>query len=170
LFSLLGWTCALAAACGANGEIRQWNPSIQGGFIIDEEFGTIRITAANETEVYKFEAFDPNDNPIDITEITVDSGVGTVMVAVIGDPNEGRTLGAANLHRLDLSGASSSTLVQVKIDADLGEDGPTVGESLGAAGAGAPPFQGWGTDENDARLSSCPVVFGDMTSLARFTS
>ena len=105
--------------------------------------------------MFKFEAYDDVTNlPETINEITVQSGAGTVLLAVIGDPSDGRTLGAADLEKLDLSGASSSTLVQVKIDADLGEDGPTKADSLAAAGGLTPVMEVGGNLLNDIELTA----------------
>ena len=109
--------------------IEQWNPNITDGFTILEDERKITITTGHATEVFKFEAYDDVTNePETINEISVQAGAGTVLLAVVGDyDGGGRTLGAADLKKLDLSGASSSTLVQVKISGDLAEDGPLFG-------------------------------------------
>ena len=135
--------------------IRQWNPNITTGFTIEEDIRKITITTGQPTEVFKFEAYDDVTNlPETINEITVQSGAGIVLLAVIGDPSGGRTLGASDLEKLDLSEASSSTLVQVKIDADLGEDGPTKADSLAAAGGLPAIMEVGGNLLNDIELTA----------------
>jgi hypothetical protein len=134
--------------------IRQWNPNITTGFTIEEPIRKITITSGHPTEVFKFEAYDDVTNlPETINEISVEPGAGTVLLAVIGDPAGERTLGASSLKKLDLSAASDSTLVQVKIDADLGEDAPTAAESLGAAGGLTPLLDIGGNLLNNIELT-----------------
>jgi hypothetical protein len=68
--------------------IRQWNPNLTTGFTIEEPIRKITITAGHPTEVFKFEAYDDVTNlPETINEITVETGAGTVLLAVIGDPS-----------------------------------------------------------------------------------
>jgi hypothetical protein len=131
-------TVAVASQVFAELRIEQWNPNITEGFEISLARRTILITTGHPTEVFKFEAYDDSNNePETINEISVQTGAGTVLLAVIGDPAGERTLGAADLEKLDLSQASSSTLVQVKIDTDLGEDGRVAHPSRS---------EGWGRD------------------------
>lgn len=135
-------------------QIRQWNPNITSGYTIDDNERRIEITTGHATEVFKFEAYDDVTNePETINEITVQSGAGTVLLAVIGDDGTGRTFGADNLKKLDLSGASSSTLVQVKIEADLGEEGPTIADTLADAGGLTSTFEVGGNLLDDLSIT-----------------
>ena len=124
--------------------IRQWNANITSGFVIDEILQTVRITASNSGEIYKFEAYDDtNDQPVAINSLVVDTGVGgTVRVLIDGSGVNGRSRGATDVKTLNLSEAATGTLEGLDITADLGEtSGVFVDNVAGAVQVDGEVFQ-----------------------------
>ena len=149
--------------------IRQWNANITSGFVIDEILQTVRITASNSGEIYKFEAYDDtNDQPVAINSLVVDTGVGgTVRVLIDGSGVNGRSRGATDVKTLNLSEAATGTLEGLDITADLGEtSGVFVDNVAGAVQVDGEVFQ----SVTLGRVNSSFVVNLDVETGASITA
>jgi len=184
LRTTLAVTIAVIGATGvARATIEEWT-SASTGFYIDDQAGTILITAAG---TYKFQSYD-GATPADIEWIRVQSGVtGTVRVSVYQDPNDGNGVGAANVKEIDLSNATTSYLDRLYIsgntatlgdvacdymtdgDIDIGGDmGPFVGARTFSVNNATAAIFVHGTLGNYTTLDG--GTLGDVTILGSSTS
>ncbi|MBI5866500.1 MAG: hypothetical protein HZB38_18685 [Planctomycetes bacterium] len=123
LFAVL---CSATAAA----QIYQWNAAIEQQsplpYQINQDNRTVTITApaTDPNQVFSFEAYDSNGNPVDIDRIEVGSGVtGLIRVQVVRDPQSSRTHGAHSIRVIDLSNAGTGELVSLKLTGGLGQIG-----------------------------------------------
>ena len=116
----MGMLCVSFVTSTARATIEEWT-SASSGFTIDNQEGTILITAAG---TYKFQSYD-GETPDDIEWIRVDSGFsGAVTVHVYQDPNDGDGVGAANVMEIDLTETNvTGNLARLYISGDLAIDG-----------------------------------------------
>lgn len=113
----------------AQTKINQWNSNISTShYQIRNDLKRVLIRSVVPGETFMFEAFDPNHPEVigDIDVITIDpnatiSDSNTVSVAVLPQPGMGRTYGAVNVKRIDLSAVSEPRITGVKISGNLGD-------------------------------------------------
>jgi hypothetical protein len=91
--------------------ITLWSGPQQYCVIQQAPVSTVTITGPG---TFKLEAITSNGTPDDINLITVSGVVSSVVLYVTPDPNQTTTYGAGYVHTIDLSGAGTSTVAEVR--------------------------------------------------------
>ncbi|MGD8453079.1 MAG: hypothetical protein PVJ57_14770 [Phycisphaerae bacterium] len=117
----------LSDICLANGSIIQrWGP-MDGECTINNAAGTVDIHSAG---TFKLESRNGTEPGV-INSVSVDNGViGPVCVYIARNAAEGGGPGASDVKQINLSGATSSRLMQLDITGDLAELGDVVVDAI----------------------------------------
>ncbi len=121
----LAVTLWVSSAVVADNYIDEWSDA-SSGFVISQGLRKIEITAPG---TYKFQATD-GAGLGDINEITVQTGVTGNVTIYIERSTDDDSPGAVNILECNLSGNANTTITELRITGDLGENGPTVADNI----------------------------------------